>query len=186
MKLDFTKIPGYSAELTAEQTLDLVKGFELESLGLISKAVADKNASEAAEWKKKYRDTLSEQERKEAEAAEQAKLRDKELDELRRERDIGKATTKYLALGFDETLAAETAQASVNGDTDTVFANFTKHQALREAKLKEDLLKGTPTPPSGDPPAAASTQYETMAADAYARGDYSTGAYYTRLSQQKT
>lgn len=185
MKIDITKIPGYESNMPAEEVLKLISGYEIDLSGYVLKATADKYASEAADFKKKYNATLSEQERKDAELAEQNKLRDKELADLRRERAIDKQTAKYLALGFDAELAAATAEASVDGNTDVVFANMSKHQQDREAKLRADLLKSTPTPASGDAPIAASQQYEKMAAEAYANGDVSTGAYYTRLSQTK-
>lgn len=185
MKIDFTKIPGYTAEMSAEDKLKLIEGYDIDMSGFVTKAAADKLSSEAAEYKRKYRDTLSEQERRDAELAEQNKQRDKELADLKRERAIDKQTAKYLALGFEAELAAATAEASVDGNTDVVFANMAKHQQDRDAKLKADLLKTTPTPAQGDAPIAASQQYEQMAADAYARGDYSAGAYYTRLSQTK-
>ena len=110
---------------------------------------------------------------------------------------MGKSSTKFTAeeardylvshfAGFDAELAASTAEASVDGNTDTVFANMTKHQQDREAKLRAELLKTTPTPPSGDVPPLDSQRYEKLAAEAFERGDFSSGAYYTRLSQQKT
>lgn len=186
MKIDITKIPGYEPNMPAEDVLKLISGYEIDLSGYVPKATADKYASEAADFRKKYNATLSEQERKEAEIAEQNKQRDKELADLRRERAIDKQTAKYLALGFDAELAAETAEASVDGNTDVVFANMSKHQQDREAKLKADLLKTTPTPASGDAPITTSQQYEQKAAEAFASGDYSAGAYYTRLSQTKT
>ena len=186
MKIDFTKIPGFTAEMSAEDKLKLIEGYDIDMSGYVTKATADKLSSEAAEYKRKYNATLTEQERKEAEIAEQNKQRDKELADLRRERAIDKQTAKYLALGFDAELAAATAEASVDGNTDVVFANMSKHQQDREAKLKADLLKTTPTPAPGDAPIATSQQYEQKAAEAFANGDYSAGAYYTRLSQTKT
>lgn len=184
MKFDITKIPGYAAELSAEEKLKLIEGFEIDMSGYVSKATADKYATEAADYKKKYNATLSEQERKEAELAEQNRQRDAELAQLKRDRAIDQQTAKYLSLGFDAELAKDTAVASVDGNTDAVFANMTKHQQDREAKLRAELLKSTPTPPSGDAPNLGNQQYEKMAAEAYARGDFSSGAYYTRLSQQ--
>lgn len=185
MKIDITKIPGYAAEMSAEDKLKLIEGYDIDMSGYVSKATADKYTSELAEYKRKYNATLSEQERKEAELAEQNKQRDKELEELKRERAIDKQTAKYLSLGFEPELASATAIASVDGNTDVVFTNMAKHQQDRDAKLKAEILKNTPTPPSGDAP-NVTAQYEKMAAEAYASGDYSTGAYYTRLSQQNT
>ena len=127
MKFDITKVPGYAAEMSAEDKLKLIEGFEIDLSGYVLKSVSDKNASEAAEYKKKYNATLTEQERREAELAEINKQRDAELAQLKRERAIDQQTAKYISLGFDAELATATAIASVEGNTDTVFANIAKH-----------------------------------------------------------
>ena len=82
MKIDITKIPGYEPNMPAEDVLKLISGYEIDLSGYVPKATADKYASEAADFRKKYNATLSEQERKEAEIAEQNKQRYKELADL--------------------------------------------------------------------------------------------------------
>ena len=111
MKFDITKVPGYAAEMSAEDKLKLIEGFEIDLSGYVLKSVSDKNASEAAEYKKKYNATLTEQERREAELAEINKQRDAELAQLKRERAIDQQTAKYISLGFDAELATATAIA---------------------------------------------------------------------------
>ena len=66
-----------------------------------------------------------------------------------RESNISKATAKFLALGYDDKLAAETAEAYVDGDTEKVFANQQKAQAAFEKKIRAEALKDTPSP-TGD------------------------------------
>ena len=185
MKFDITKIPGYAADMSAEDKLKLLDSYEIDLSGYVTKATADKLSSEAAEYKRKYNATLSEQERKDAEADERNKQRDQELADLKRELAIDRQKAKYLSLGFDAELAAATAVAAVSGDTDTVFTNMAKHQQDREAKIKAELLKSTPTPSTGEgTPATTNQKYQEMAAKAFEDGDFSAGAYYTRLSQQ--
>ena len=60
MKLDITKIPGYKADMSAEEQLKLVAAHEIDLSGYVKKDVADKYASEAAEYKKKFTATLGE------------------------------------------------------------------------------------------------------------------------------
>ena len=52
-------------------------------------------------------------------------------------------------MGYDEKLASETAEAVVNGDLATFFANQGKHQSNLEKKYKVDALKDTPKPEGG-------------------------------------
>jgi hypothetical protein len=66
-----------------------------------------------------------------------------------REKNILGHKTKYLALGYDEKLANETAEAMVNGELDKVFANQKKHLEALEKKIREDVLKDTPKPEGG-------------------------------------
>ena len=73
-----------------------------------------------------------------------------ELATLRTEKAIDNATKKWMGLGYDEKLASDTAKAMVNGDTEKVFANHAKFIAEKEKSLRAQLLKDTPTPPSGE------------------------------------
>ena len=184
MKIDVTKIPGYKDGMTAEEQLQLIAGYEIDMSGYTRKDVADKYASEAADWKKKYNATLSENERKENEDSEKFSSMEKELAELRRERTVSKYTADYIALGFDKELASETAEALADGKTDVVFANMNKHQSTLKANMKKELLMDTPTPGAGK--SNGGPDYEKMAQEAFARGESSAGAYYTRLAQTNT
>lgn len=185
MKLDITKLEGYRSDMTPEQKLALYEKAEFDLSGFVPKSTADKYASEAAEFRKKYNETLSEQERKEAEKAEADKKRQDEFDKLRREVDVTKHKAKFLELGFEAKLAAETAEALFDGKMDVVFANQAKHQEAMKSAMKAELLKTTPTPPGGTGPIDANA-YAKKAEDAMAAGDFAAGAYYTRLAQTQT
>ncbi len=183
MKLDITKITGYKEGMTAEEQLKLVLNHDIDMSGYVKKDVADKYASEAADFKKKYTATLSESERKDTEAADRFKEMETELASLKREKTISKYTADYIALGFDKKLADETAAALADGKNDVVFENMAKHQKNLESKLKGELLQNTPKPGAS----AASTggvDYAAQAKAALDKGDYTAGAYYTRLAQQ--
>ena len=113
------------------------------------KAALSKSNSEAADFKKQLREKMSEEERKAKEDAEKYEEVVKERDTLLREKNILGYKTKYLALGYDEKLANETAEAMVNGESDKVFANQQKHLATVEKKIREEVLKDTPKPEGG-------------------------------------
>ena len=85
------------------------------------KRASEKANSEAADYKKKYNATLSEQERASQEKAEEQARRDERLAELERENSIHKFTESYLDLGYDKESAVKAATAQVDGDVDTLF-----------------------------------------------------------------
>jgi hypothetical protein len=114
------------------------------------KAALSKSNSEAADYKKQLREKMSAEEAKAKEDAEKYEEVVKERDALLREKNILGYKTKYLALGYDEKLANETAEAMVNGESDKVFANQQKHLATVEKRIREEVLKDTPKPEGGN------------------------------------
>lgn len=147
--IDTTQIPGYET-MTPEQRLDAVLKLEIPEAVDLSKFVAkgtfDSKASEAAEWKRKHDALLSDEERKKQESeTELANIRT-ELATLRKEKQVSDLTAKYIALGYDKSLASETATAYVDGDMDKVFANGEKYRAALEKSIKEGLMKDDPRP----------------------------------------
>lgn len=149
MKIDTSKIEGY-AEMSAEEKLAALEAYEMDTSAYVRKDVADKYASEAAKYKKELREKLSAEEQAKAEQDEAFKSMQAELETLRTEKAIDANTKKWMSLGYDEKLATETAKAMVSGDTEKVFANHAKFIADKEKNLRAQLLKDTPTPPSGE------------------------------------
>lgn len=146
--------------MTLEQKVAALEAWEPDMSGWVAKSVADKHASDAAEYKKKYRESLSaEEQRKQKEAEDKAELI-RRVEELEAEKAIHTYTTAYMAMGYDEKLARATAKALGEGDMETVFANQKAHTAAREKALKAEILKGTPTPAAG---AAATVKKEDFA-----------------------
>lgn len=113
------------------------------------KTALSKSNSEAADYKKQLRDKMSEEERKAKEDSEKYEEVVKERDALLREKNILGYKAKYLALGYDEKLANETAEAMVAGELDKVFANQRKNNEALEKKIREEVLKETPKPEGG-------------------------------------
>ena len=113
------------------------------------KTALSKSNSEAAEFKKQLREKMSAEELKAKEDAEKLEALIKERDALLREKTVAGHKAKYLALGYDESLANETAEALANGELDKVFANQKKHNESVEKKIRADVLKGTPRPEGG-------------------------------------
>lgn len=121
------------------------KSAEIEKL----KSTVSKANGEAAEFKRKLRETLSESEQKAQQEADRVAKLEADYAKLLHESTVTQRKADFLALGYEEKLAAETAEALVNGDFTTVFANQGKHQTNLEKKFKVDALKETPKPVGG-------------------------------------
>ena len=152
-KIDVSKIEGY-ADMTPEDKLKALEGFEVEDpdyTGYVKKEVFDKTASELAEQKKQLKSKLTEDEAQKQKEQEERETLQANYDRLLRESTVSKNKAKLLALGYDEKLADETAEAMADGDTEKVFANQKKNLEAVEKKVRAEALKDTPKPtPDGD------------------------------------
>jgi hypothetical protein len=153
MTIDTTKIEGY-AEMTPEQKLAALEAYDIEVpkpdyTGYIKKEQFDKTASELARLKKEQLDRLDEAERAKALAAQELEDLKARNAELEKSAKIAEYKSKYLARGYDDALAEETARAYVEGDTDKVFANHDKFMDTHDKQVKASMLGGTGTPPAG-------------------------------------
>ena len=155
MKIDTSTIEGY-ATMTAEQKLAALESFEYDDHASEIEKLKNANSkanSEAAEWKRKHNALLSDEDKKKQEAADnlldlqkQLETANSKIAEMEKATTISNYTAKYLALGYDEALARETAVAMQAGEMDKVFANGEKHKAALEAKIKAELMNGDPKP----------------------------------------
>lgn len=178
MAIDWTNVEGYREDMTAEEKLSLLENKAEDSApqaapqsdsdtedregtkkaqakpgaNYVSKAQYDKLASEHAALKKQHRATMSEEEQKELDRQAAQEAMQAELDELRREKQTAGYKAAYLAMGYDEQLASDTAEAMASGDTDTVFANMKKHNTTLEKNLRSQIQKETPRVPAGEDP----------------------------------
>ena len=110
------------------------------------KAALSKSNSENAEWKKKHREALTEEEQKAQEKDELIKRLTEQNEKLVRESDMSKHKAKFLGMGYDESLASDAAAAMVDGDMEKLFSYQQKHQESFEKKIRAEALKGTPKP----------------------------------------
>ena len=113
------------------------------------KRAVDKSSSEAADYKKKYNATLSEQERASQEKAEEQARRDERLAELERENSIHRYTESFLDLGYDKETAVKAATAQVDGDVDTLFALQKKVIDEKVLAKEQELIKDIPRAKTG-------------------------------------
>jgi hypothetical protein len=175
MAFDWTKVPGYTEGMSPEERIALLEGYDpqlneppdpLPSPNeptsdppykpgkgkVVSKDVFDKTASELAAVKRQLRQGLSEAERQAAEMADTLAAREAELLALRRESALGKYATQAAQLGFAGNDITTFAEALTDGDHDAIFAHIQSLLTAREKKLRADILKDTPRPPTGTDP----------------------------------
>ena len=184
-KIDTKLITGYE-QMTLEQKVAALEAYnhpDPDYSGYVKKDLYDKAASDAASWKKKHNELLTEDERKKQEDADALANMKKELDELRKDKTISEYKAKLIAQGYDEALASDTAQAMADGDTAKVFANQGKFLEDYAKKVKADAMKKTPKPPAGD--GSSDIDYSKKIEEAQQSGDMAAVAYYTRLKAQE-
>jgi len=151
-KIDISKIEGY-AEMSAEDKVKALEALEYEDNAAELERLKNANSkanSEAAEWKRKHNALLSEDEKKKQEEAEERAKLEKRLAELEKEKTVSDYKSRLIAQGYSADLAADTAKAMADGDTDKVFTNQQKFLEEYAKTVKADALKKTPKPPAGD------------------------------------
>ena len=119
-----------------------IKQLETEN-GKLKQAQTNASA-DASEWKKKYQAKLSDEDKaKEEQEAANAALQ-KELEELRTERNVANNKSQFISIGFEDALAQETAKALNDGDTAKVFDGIRKFIASHDKELTSKALMSNP------------------------------------------
>lgn len=108
------------------------------------KRQADKNASEAAEFKKKYRESLSEVEKASMEKAEKEAAREEEFNQLRRENSINRLEKQYMQLGFTPDEAARMAIAETDNDQDAKIKIMSEVDGRKKKQYEAEFLASRP------------------------------------------
>ena len=143
----------YKEGMSAEEIAKALEGISLPTDNSAEidrlKTALSKSNSEAADLKKQLREKMSAEEVKAKEDAESMEALIKERDALLREKTVAGYKAKYLALGYDERLANDSAEALANGEFDKVFENQKKNGETAEKKIRADVLKETPKPEGG-------------------------------------
>lgn len=166
MKIDVSKIDGFEA-MSAEDKLVALMGYEFETpktddteITKLKTALSKAN-SEAAEWKRQFRDKQTEQERAEAERAEAEKAMQEELASLRRGKVVDEYAKQCMGMGYDAALAAECAEAMADGKFNTVFEIQKRFMEAKTREIEAAALNKQPGLSAGAPPVNAAEKAET-------------------------
>mgnify|MGYP004516127263 CR=1 FL=1 len=151
MKIDISKIPNFDA--LPQEAKDAITGMDfadpVDMAKYVEKSVFDRKASEAADLAKQLKAKMTDDEAKAAEREANEKKIMEELENLRKEKMIADYKSRFLGLGYEEKLAADTAAALSEGKMDVVFANQQKHNESLKAAATAAALAGGKEPPAG-------------------------------------
>ena len=158
MNINTAQIEGYS-EMSAEDKVKALEAYEFETPAPVEsedtqrlKAALSKANSEAAEWKRQFREKQTEAERAEAERLEREKAVEEELHTLRRDKTVSGYVAQCLALGYSNDLALRAAEAMADNNTAEIFACQQEFLGAKQKELEAAALNKQPTITSGAPP----------------------------------
>lgn len=140
----------YKEGITLEEVTEALKGIEMPAdqsaeIERLRNSLTKSN-SDAADWKRKFRETQDEATRKSEEDAENVKAMQAELEKLRREQTVSGYRASYIGMGYSEDEARKIAEALTDGKIDVVLAAQKKHQETMAEQIRKDLLKKTLRP----------------------------------------
>lgn len=126
---------------------------------------ADKASAEAADYKKKWKDSLSSQEQASIEKAEKEAEREEKFNQLLRENNINKLEKTYLGLGYLSTEAERMAAAEVDGDIDLKTKIMREVDERKKKEFEAEFLKSRPdinAGAGGESPNVSKEAFEKM------------------------
>jgi hypothetical protein len=166
MRIDTAKIENYET-MSAEDKLKALEEYEFETPTPKEndevtklKAALSKANSDAAEWKRQFREKQTEAERAEAERKEREAAVEDELRTLRRDKSVSGYVAQYLALGYTQELALKAAEATADNDAATIMSCQQEYLAAKTKELEAAALNKQPTLTPGAPPTAKQAEEE--------------------------
>ena len=160
MKIDTAKIENY-AEMSAEDKIKALEEYEFETpapkesdeVSKLKTALSKAN-SDAAEWKRQFREKQTEAERAEAERKEREQAVEEELRVLRRDKTVAGYVNSCLALGYDKDLALRAAEAMADNNAAEIMNCQQEFLALKQKELEALALNKQPPLSVGATPTA--------------------------------
>lgn len=169
MKIDTAKIEGFD-EMSVEDKLKALTEFEFETPAPKDsseevtklKTALSKANSDAAEWKRQFREKQTEAERAEADRKEHEAAVEEELRALRRDKTVAGYMNSCLALGYNNELAQRAAEAMADNDAATIMACQREFLETKQKELEVAALNKQPGLSVGAPPTAKVAEAEAQ------------------------
>ena len=169
MRIDTTKIENYE-QMSAEDKLKALEAFEFETPAPKDssdevtklKTALSKANSDAAEWKRQFREKQTEAERAEAERKEREAAVEEELRTLRRDKTVAGYVSSCLALGYEKELAQRAAEAMADNDAATIMACQQEFLEAKQKELEVAALNKQPGLSVGTPPTSKQVEVESQ------------------------
>lgn len=150
-KINTGLIEGY-ADMSAEEKVAALENFKYNDLSKElekAKDAVSKANAEAADWKRKHNALLSDEEQKKQNEDEEKKTLLEKIATLERDARKAEHSKRLVALGYDETLANDTATALVDGDYESVFGSLKKFLEQHDKSLTASLMGKSVEPAAG-------------------------------------
>lgn len=108
------------------------------------KRAVDKSTGEASEYKKKWKESLSEQEQASMEKAEAQAKRDEEFENMKKTIRINELTENFMDLGYSKEMAKKAATAQAENDTESLLTIQKQFQESQKKKWETEFLASRP------------------------------------------
>lgn len=168
---DQKKVTSEQPEGTAPDTKptpsieELTKQIETLTAAMNKQKQAIDNASaDAAEWKRKYRSTMDEAARLEEERKEADALKDAKIAELERREAVKDNIASFIAMGYSEDLARQSAEALYDGDNKKLIELQKSFFNTYETNVKAKMLNSQPGLTPGKTPSGVQVEDPLLAA----------------------
>lgn len=109
----------------------------------------DKTSSEAAEYRKKWKESMTEAEQASMEKAEAQARRDEEFESMKRKIAINDLVSNYMERDFTRELATKAAEAYLDGDTATLNDIEKQVDTAKKKQWEAEFIKNIPEIRSG-------------------------------------
>lgn len=185
MKIDTSAIAGY-AEMSVEEKLAALEGFEMpESTADIEryKNAVSKANSEAAEYKRKLKEAAANSEKATAEANNELATIKEQLAALQREKSISEHKASFIAQGYSEALALDSATALMDNNPAKLFANMQTFMQEHDKALQAEKVGNMPRPGAGVGNPDGTADFSKAIQEALDSGNMGAAAYY--MAQQQ-
>lgn len=135
-----------SEDTNTTETTETTETSETEKLEAHYKALLNKATSEAAEYKRRYTNTLSEAEKAQAEREERDKAIQEELTALRRDKEVARFNTSLIGNQVSAETASVLSEAVADGNKDAIIEAIGSLVAELKKVYKIDSIHNAPTP----------------------------------------